>query len=186
MPVPPLPPLDLRLERAASRARKLLGAGPGGQGSAGPESARQTEGTGPRRGPPDAVDARAIARRLRDARPASAAGESAHDPAATALAETLVERAREALAKLLGGAADGSLGAHDSLALEAVIQVQGRPALRIEAEGLEGLDPSKHPDSDIWRPVLDDHAATLFAVGGATGAVRVLDLAIAPHGAPWC
>lgn len=166
-----IPSLDLRLERAAPRARRFLAPRPAGSA----ESTGQ-EGAGPRLGMPDEEDARLIARKLRQAAPAatSLAGRDAAREA-DALAGTLVARARDAMLRLLGGAVDGALGAGEAQALEAVLHMRGRPALRVEGPRLESLDPVKHPGSEIWRSFLDDHEAALARVAGSTGAVRVRD-----------
>lgn len=171
MPNPPLPDLALRLERAPARARKLLG--PVREGAL--ETAQESGGT--RRGLPNAADARGIAARLRTAADAPSGGLAGRDAAAEAdaLALTLVARAREAMLKLLAGAADGSLPGAEVMALEAVMHERGRPALRVEAGRIEALDPVRHPESEIWRTFLNDHEDALLAAAGSTGAIRVRD-----------
>lgn len=172
MSEPTIPDLDLRLERAPARARRLLGPAPDGV----PELAQ--ESGGPRRGLPDEADARGIAARLKRAGalepPADSEGRDAAAEA-DALAQTLVSRAREAMLKLLAGAADGSLPGAEVMALEAVMHERGRPALRIEAGRIEPLDAVKHPGSEIWRTFLNDHEEALLAAAGATGAICVRD-----------
>jgi hypothetical protein len=171
MPIPPEPDLDLRLERAAPRARRLLGPAPAG----GFESTQ--ESGGPRRGLPDDKDASGIAAKLRATATEAPGGSASRDPMAEAdaLALTLVSRARAAMLKLLAGAADGALPGAELMALEAVMHTRGRPPLRVENGRMEALDPVRHPGSDIWRTFLDDHEEALLAAAGSTGAICVKD-----------
>lgn len=181
-------PLDLlRLERTAPRVRRLFGTSAGPMAGVGPnaEAVGTQESSGRRVGPPNAEDARLIARQLK------AAGGAASDPAAAdALAATLVSRAHEALADLLNGGSNGALGLHNTIALEAVMHARGRPALRVvDGPGLEPIDDAKHPGSDIWRVILDDHEAALVKVAAATGAVvvrdKLIDLPAWVQGTAW-
>jgi hypothetical protein len=165
------PPLD-RLERVPPRVRKFLLSHSSGLA----EGSAATEGMSPRRGPPDHQDERNIAARLRLAA-SSRQGLvlPGHDPAltATALARTLVDKARNAVSRLENGASDSALNADDFMALEAVLHTRGRPALKVEGDRLESLDEVAHPGSGFWRAFLDDHESDLIAVASAAGAVRV-------------
>ena len=153
-----------------SRARALLGAPPGGAASA-------TESSGRRVGPPDDVDAKAIARQLRRAATTTNAPVAGRDVATESerLATAIVERARAVMAELENGASLGSVGDADAAALESVIRTRGRPALAIEGNRIEALDADKHPGSGFWLTALDDHEAQLVLVANATGAVTVVD-----------
>ena len=83
-------------------------------------------------------------------------------------------RAQELLANLRGGASVGSLSDADAAAFEAVLQVRGRPALRVEGR-LEPIDDERHPGSGFWRPFFTQHELQLLEVATASGAVVVKD-----------
>ena len=155
-----------RLEAVPTRALKFFGAP---TVAAGPTAA---ENEGGRRGPPDAEDARRLVARM-----LKAPGTGVPIPAlsaehATALATQMVDRANGALGRLRDDRTTSPLNLHDLVALEAVIHVRGRPALRVHAVRVEPIDPVRHPDSGIWEGYLADSAAKLFAACQATGAVR--------------
>src|SRR6185437_3821723 len=99
-----------RLELSCFRARTMFGAA--GQGknleSAGADVSR----------PPGEQDAQRIAKRI-------SAASNVSPPAALAIAQDLVEQARTALEKK-------HPSDPEAFALESVIHVRGRPALRIE------------------------------------------------------
>jgi len=75
----------------------------------------------------------------------------------------------------LAGAAPGSLGGAEVMALEAVMQQRGRPALRIQHGRVEPLDEARHQGSGIWRSFLDEHEPALLAAAASTGALQVRD-----------
>jgi endonuclease G, mitochondrial len=162
-----------RLERAPSRARRLLG----GARAPAARGLEATESTLSRVGPPDDEDRRAIAARLSEVRATRATppGLEGRDVAAEAdgIAAELVARARSVMTALEGGAADSSVSARDALALEAVIHTRGRPAVRLEADGFEDL--SVYPGADMWRVLVETNETMLLAVAGAAGAVAVRD-----------
>lgn len=160
-----------RLERVAPRARRLLAPRSGG-----PESARGHEGSGSA-GPPGTGDVHAIAAQLRQARPSSAGGG---DAVSEAIARDLVARAARVMQALGRGASENQLTVGDALALESVLRVRGRPALRVEGEAIETIDDGKHPGSGMWRSFLDDFEANVLFAAAATGAVLVSD----PYGSP--
>ncbi len=165
-----------RLERVAPRARRLLAARPGGL-----EAAAAHESSGGGAGPPGAGDVAAIAAQLRRARPPLAGiPATAGDPVAEALARELVAHAARVMQALGRGASENQLTAGDALALEAVLRVRGRPALRVEGETIEPIDDARHPGSGIWRSFLDQFEGNVLFAAAATGAVVVSD----PFGAP--
>jgi hypothetical protein len=162
------------LEQTPGRARKFFAK----RSSSGPESAAKESAGGARRGPPDALDEKAIAAKLKQAnvaRPKNGmlAGDS--DAHAEALAKSLVEQAAHAVEKLEGGGTDGALSVVENVALEAVLHTRGRPALKVEGERIETLDDTAHPGSGFWRAFLSDNEDRIVTVANATGAVRVTD-----------
>jgi hypothetical protein len=82
------------------------------------------------------------------------------------------------------GATDDQITARDALALESVLRVRGRPALRIEGDTIEPIDDTKHPGSGMWRRYLDDFEDNVLFAAAATGAVVVSDPYSAPP-EPW-
>ena len=153
------------VDDAAARARRLLSSRPAEAGGAATESAFA------RVGPPDAADAAAIARRLKQLRGHENSGSSELDR----LAASIVGRAQAAMQQLDNGASVGAIADADKVALESVILTRGRPALAVEGQRIEAIDAAKHPGSDFWRIPLNDHEAQLVRVAGATGAVTVRD-----------
>ncbi|MEI9423444.1 serine protease [Mesorhizobium sp. Cs1299R1N1] len=168
--------LEPRLDRTAKRVRKLFfgggrGAlGVGFEGAApppGPESTLEAGGTQNRM--PDERDVQAITARLLAARAAS--GRVMNPVEAEGLARTIVANANRALLDL-DGAPDGSLGQKAAMALEAVVQVRGRPAVRILAEE---FDRFTDPDSEIWQLLAGEHFDAMWAIASATAAVKVTE-----------
>jgi hypothetical protein len=139
-----------RLETAGARARALLGAGPG--------SGTATESAGASSQAPGAADVTLIAAKL--ARHGALSAEEAQ-----ATAAGLVQQAKTAVDKLSGG---NVLTEDDSLALESVMQVRGRPALRIVKGRLEDL--SAYPGSELWQTLIAQHEQRMLATATATGA----------------
>lgn len=160
-----------RLELSVQRARLLMG---GARGRTRLESA---EGGGSvRTGAPDEQDRADIAAQIRAARgtqPSVIEGQNLDDDA-DALATQIVTRARELLVALGEGAAVDSVTDADAVAFEAVLQVRGRPALKVEKR-LEPIDDEKHPGSGFWRPFFNEHELQLLGVASAAGAVVVKD-----------
>jgi hypothetical protein len=149
-----------RLEGTAARARALLGGAPAGAGNA--------ESAGGGTGPPNDADVALIAARIRHYSPATPAD------VAYALASQLTEQARSALMQLLGGATGASLNQDDRVALEAVIHVRSRPAVRIQGNNgdrLEGLEA--HPGSELWQDLITDNEARIITAATATGAAMM-------------
>lgn len=149
-----------RLEGTAARARALLGGAPAGAGNA--------ESAGGGTGPPNDVDVTLIAARIRHYSPATSADE------AFALASQLTDQARAAVMQLLGGATEAALHQSDVVALEAVIHVRSRPAVRIQGnkgDRLEGLEA--HPGSELWQELITDNEARIVTAATATGAAMM-------------
>ena len=168
-----------RLEDSVWRARRLLGP------AAASRNLESAEGDGGnmRSGPPDEQDQQNIAAKLRAARgnrPPVIAGQSPDDDA-DALAAQIVSRAQAMLSALREGASWGTVSEADAAAFEAVLQVRGRPALRVE-QRLETIDDEKHPGSAFWRPFFNEHELRLVEVASAAGAVVAKDKSGKP---PW-
>ena len=66
---------------------------------------------------------------------------------------------------------NGSLADEDAVALESVLHVRGRPALRVIGDRLESLE--HHPGSEFWRDLIGDYEDRIVAATAATGAVIV-------------
>jgi hypothetical protein len=148
-----------RLELTGARARALLGsAAPGsadGGRSEGAEDGVSSLGD---------ADARRIAARIQR--------HTTADPAAAAaIAADVVERARLAYAKLDARPSDADLTDEDALALESVMFVRGRPALRVFDNRLESLE--HYPGSDFWQDYIGQYEDRIVAVAAATGAAIV-------------
>jgi hypothetical protein len=167
-------PDDIR-DDALERARKLL------------RSSGSHEGAHFVAGPPGESDARAIAARLRAAMSqpgvsTSQIGGRDTNLEADAIATDLVTWAGAALSRLENGASPGALTDTESAALEAVLLTRGRPALRVEGDAIEEIDPVNHPGSGFWRTYVNDHEDDIVAVAGATSA---LVAQITSEGARW-
>jgi hypothetical protein len=140
-----------RLEQTRARALALLGGG----GST--ERLSRKESSEGRSWPPDEDDAQSIALRMRS--------ESNIQPErALALAREMVERARAALDK-------DYLSDMEALALECVIHVRGRPALRILNSYLESLD--NFPGSELWQNLITEFERRIISSAAATGGIFV-------------
>lgn len=147
-----------RLELAGARARALFGIGAVGA------VALRAESSGVTQGGPDQGDAGRIAARIRK--------EAGTGPdVALALARELVERAQGALRKLGESITDADLSETEAFALEAVIQVRGRPALRVLDDHLESTE--HFPGSELWQQFIGDYEDTIVAVASVTGGLFV-------------
>jgi hypothetical protein len=144
-----------RLEFTGARARFLLGTGPSTGGS--PE---RTEGSGDEPRPLDEEDAHRIAARIR--------AESGIAPdAALAMANDLVAQARAALGKK-------DLSELEALALESVMYVRGRPALRVVGQAGQRLEALDHfPGSELWQMFVADFEGAITKAASGTGGLFV-------------
>jgi hypothetical protein len=149
-------PLAGRLERTGQRARALFGSRP--------TSAASAESSETATGPPSDVDAALLAERIHQN-----AGVGAD--AALAMAVEIVAQAQVALAKLDGSATDATLDDTDALALESVIHVRSRPALRVYEHALEAL--ANYPGCELWQDFIADYEDGILRAAAATGAVTV-------------
>ncbi len=145
-----------------SRVRRFLEGGGDGSESALESSANVS-------GRPNENDIRRIARRLERAAKPGGATTAAE---AEGIARTLVARANASLQKL-DGAPLGRLAAEEAAALEAVIHVRGRPAVRVLGETLE--DIRIFPESDLWVKLFDGHRQRVMEATRASAAVTVRD-----------
>lgn len=168
---------DLRLGRSAGRIRSMFrpvgGAAASGiegvaaaRGAVGHEAGQGGAGAG---APPGERDVSAIAGRLRAAAGARARMSNVE---AEGMARAIVRRARDGLEKM-EGAPDGVLDLNEVVALEAVVHVRGRPAVRVLGDTLE--DIRQYPESDLWAALADTHIANVLTTTSATSAVRVTD-----------
>lgn len=146
-----------RLELVGLRARRLLAP----RTSNGATAAESFDGG---RGPPHAGDERRIATRI-------AAESSLDADSANAVAHDIVERAQSALDRMLADDWNGSLPDEDAVALESVLHVRGRPALRVIGDRPESLE--HHPGSEFWQDLSGDYEDRIVAATAATGAVIV-------------
>lgn len=140
-----------RLELTGARARSWF--------RPASEVGGSTESTGGSSGAPNAADAKLIAARI-------TAESSLDAAAAAAAAASLVAQARTAVARL--DDEHPALTAEEAVALEAVIQVRGRPAVRVLDDRLEALD--RHPGAELWELFVADFEDRIIAAAVATGA----------------
>lgn len=155
-----------RLELTGARARALLGTGRGGQGSH-----ESTEGGPPA---PGTHDEQLLAARI-------SRNPNMAPAAAAAIAADIVERARVATAKLEARPTDADLNDHEVLALESVMHVRGRPALRVYFNRLESL--AAYPGSEFWQEFVAQYEDRIVAAAAATGAAVVS--AFSTGNPPW-
>ena len=146
--------LSGRLELTGARARAFLGDRPGATAA--------TESTEAGGGPPAEKDSARLALRIEQIASVDAA-------AAQAMAAQIVAQAQAAMAKLEGAVDDSALTDQDALALESVIHVRARPALRVRTNSLEPL--SNYPGSELWQDFITDFEEKIMGVARATGAV---------------
>ena len=141
--------------KLGQRALALLGAAAANSGA---------ESSGGANGPPSDVDATLLAERIRRNNP-EAAG------AADSIAAEIVAQAQAALAKLADENSERSLTDYETLALESVIHVRSRPALRVYDDQLQPL--SEFSGSELWQKFIADYEQSILDAAAATGAVRV-------------
>ena len=126
-----------RLELSVARAVALLGPAPSAESDAPRFESTQVVSSGP-----NAYDAALIAARI--------SSHSAIPPdAAQVIANDIVNRARAAHARLAQTRSSADVSQDEALALESVMQVRGRPAVRVLANHLEPL--KNHPGSEFWQ-----------------------------------
>jgi hypothetical protein len=163
--------LAVQFESTGARARALLGGGASGSGNGSHESA------GAQGGLPGERDAARLARRIAvDTAVAALAPD-----APMRIAEELVRQAAAAMDKLMASNDDRTLTDADVVALESVISVRGRPAVRVLGGRLDSL--AQHPGSDIWQEYITDYETAIVRAASATGAVMVT--AAETRGQPW-
>jgi len=148
-----------RLELTGARVRALFGGGARGRLGAALENAGD-----PAR-PPDDADVDLLSDRIAQQSTTLSAD------AARAIASDIVARARAAVDKLDASTGDAALTDDDVISLESVLQVRGRPAVRVLGSRLESLD--RYPGSDLWQIFITDYEDAMVAAAGATGAVMV-------------
>ena len=142
-----------RLELVGARARAILGCGA-------PDGRTESSGGGTVQGPSE-NDVHLIAARM--------CREAGTDPeVALASARALVEQARSALSRISQSA---DLSDMEAVALESVIHVRGRPALRVLEDNLESL--AHFPGSELWQEFLSNFEDNIISAASATGAVLV-------------
>ena len=140
-----------RFELTGARVRALLGTG---ASDARPGRAESTSSVP---NAPNEDDAHRIAARIR-------AHSGTPSDAALIIAKELVAQAQTALGKK-------QLSETEAFALESVIYVRGRPALRVLGSRLEGLD--HFPGSELWQTFIADFEDVITAAASTTGAVFV-------------
>jgi hypothetical protein len=169
-----------RLEAVAPRARRLLGRRDGHE-SANRRDSMAHESAMSSVGPPGVEDRKKIAKEVKRVVARTSAGKASDrvsDVEAESIAAELVAQATRVMEALEGGATDESVSGADAMALEAVIHVRGRPAVRVEGSGLEDL--SVYPGAELWQLYVDVHERELIIVSNSTCAVHVRDR-IAPQ-----
>ena len=147
-----------RHERTAARALALLGSG--GTGKNGGTAHESTEG-GPRE--IGASDESLIAACI-------AANSSMDEAAATLIASDMVQSARVALTRLREYASV-DISQFENWALESVLQVRGRPAVRMFGDHLDSL--AEHPGSDYWKEWINGYEDRIVHSAAVTGAAMV-------------
>lgn len=147
-----------RLESAGARARALFGP-PAGAGEGG--SHENAEGAA--RAPGEQDELR-LAHRI--------ATESSLDSvAAAAVAREIVAQAQAALAKVWSGTPSTDLTQSEAVALESVLHIRGRPAVRVLGSRLESLE--RHPGSEFWQEFIANYEDSITQAAAATGAALV-------------
>jgi len=144
------------LDRTASRARALLGTN-----SASASSAESTEGES---GPPCEQDAARLATRIQ-------LNTALDADTARAMASEIVGQAQAAMAKIENSEGGVTFSDSEALALESVIHVRSRPALRVHEHALESL--KNYPGSELWQDFIADYEDGIMNAAAATGAVVV-------------
>jgi hypothetical protein len=151
MPEPPLG--DPKFTGA--RARALLG-----NRAASDSSTESTEGAGP----PSDADAARMAKLIEH-------NAQVSPETARAMAAEIVSNAQAAMQKLENAETGAPLSDAESLALESVIHVRSRPALRVQSDVLESL--GNYPGSELWQNFIADYEEGIMEAAAATGAVIV-------------
>ncbi|KZM48972.1 serine protease [Labrenzia sp. OB1] len=149
-------------EKSPKRIRRLFSSG----GAGGEGGGQESTGGG---SSPGQQDISAIARRLLGA---SAGRSRMSKIEAEGVARSIVATAQKGLESIDGGPA-GALSFEETVALEAVIHVRGRPAVRVLGDELE--DIRHYPDADMWVMLADKHRAKLQKTTSAASAVWVRD-----------
>ena len=125
------------------------------------------ESTASIRGRPNDNDINRIAMQLR-----AATANELGDQQVEGLARSIVLRANSGLERIEGGSAT-NLSLEEASAMEAVVHVRGRPAVRVLGQKLE--DIRAYPESGLWLMLYDQHRKNVIATTKATAAVRVRD-----------
>lgn len=168
---PPTGIANLPLDGVPSRIRRLMTSA-----SSGVEAGTGRESRSGRVGLPDVLDEEAIASKLRKTAGGERAARSAgigRNEFSNKVAKSLIVQARGAMERIAGGATDSSLTLQDTVALEAVLHVRGRPALRVEGDRIEDINEQEHPGSNFWTAILQDNEPAIVSATAATGAVHV-------------
>src|SRR5688572_12006061 len=129
--------------KLGQRALALLGTGTTNSGA---------ESSGGPNGPPSDVDATLIAERIRRNNPEVAG-------AADSIAAEIVAQAQAGLAKLADQDSDRLLTDYETLALESVIHVRSRPALRVYDDQLQPL--SEFSGSELWQKFIAEYEESI-------------------------
>jgi len=101
--------------------------------------------------------------------------------AADAFAADLIGKAISALERLRKEGVKARLTEVEAVALESIIQVRGRPAVRVLGDRLDELD--SNPDNDVWREYISTGEDRMLHAASLTGAV-VLKAEVT-SGKPW-
>jgi hypothetical protein len=155
-----------RLEQSVTRALALLGSPPAPANGTSPPESQEAGQTGPRG--PSAQDARLIAARISKYSTLGAG-------AAGVIADDIVDRAARALEKLAQSRRGADVNEDEALALESVMQVRGRPAVRVLGEHLEPL--RHHPGSEFWQEYIATYEERIIAAASKTGAAVISSFA---------
>lgn len=139
-----------------ARARSLIGAGTDG--------ASQTESDRGMALPLGSHDTALIARRLRS-------DSDVSEDRAEAYAAGLLAAAGDAMRKLDDNPSGATLTDFEYTALEAVIHVRGRPAIRVLGSRLESLQT--YSGSEFWQSYVDESEEAIVSVASSTGAIVV-------------
>ena len=124
-------------------------------------------GTATIRGSPNDNDVPRMAAQLR-----AATGTRMSNQQIEGLARSIVLRASAGLERIEGGSAT-NLSLEEASAIEAVVHVRGRPAVRVLGRKLE--DIRAYPESELWFLLYDQHRRKVIATTDASAAVRVRD-----------
>jgi len=92
------------------------------------------------------------------------------DDARERMVKTVLDHAAEALAKTEAGVADAQLAPAERTALEAIVHVVGRPAVRF-VNGRIGMVPSQLGANDAWIAVVGTGRSSINALSASVGRV---------------